>query len=99
MSRYLHQDKFARCEHCGGIRGASSRPLTRKQSALYDFLYDEINTRGIAPSFEEIARAFNYASLATVHEHLDNLERKGWIKRRYNTSRAIECLVPMEAVA
>jgi repressor LexA len=30
--------------------------------------------------------------LATVHEHLTNLERKGYIKRSYNESRAIEIL-------
>ena len=44
------------------------------------------------PSFEEIAGQFNYNSLATVHEHLSNLERKGYIKRSYNESRAIEIL-------
>lgn len=94
MSRYSHGDISARCEHCGGIRGATAQPLTKKQEAMYDFLSDEISTRGIAPSFEEIARAFHYASLATVHEHLDNLARKGWIKRVYNEARSIECLVP-----
>jgi repressor LexA len=51
---------------------------------------------GYAPSFEEIAEHFNYNSLATVHEHLSNLERKGYIKRSYNESRAIEIL-PSEA--
>jgi repressor LexA len=30
--------------------------------------------------------------LATVHEHLSNLERKGYIRRSYNESRAIEIL-------
>ena len=30
--------------------------------------------------------------MATVHEHLSNLERKGYIKRSYNESRAIEIL-------
>ena len=50
------------------------------------------------PSFEEIAEQFNYNSLATVHEHLSNLERKGYIKRSYNESRSIEIL-PSEAFA
>ena len=49
-------------------------------------------SNGYAPSFEEIAEQFNYNSLATVHEHLSNLERKGYIKRSYNESRAIEIL-------
>ncbi|HEY4129892.1 MAG TPA: transcriptional repressor LexA, partial [Gemmatimonadaceae bacterium] len=51
---------------------------------------------GFAPSFEEIAENFSYNSLATVHEHLTNLERKGYIKRNYNESRAIE-IMPTEA--
>ena len=51
---------------------------------------------GYAPSFEEIAESFNYNSLATVHEHLSNLERKGYITRSYNESRAITIL-PSEA--
>jgi repressor LexA len=67
-------------------------PLTKRQREILSFLgsYDEAN--GYAPSFEEIAEQFNYNSLATVHEHLTNLERKGYIRRHYNESRAIEIL-------
>lgn len=67
-------------------------PLTKRQREILSFLsaYNEEN--GFAPSFEEIASRFNYNSLATVHEHLTNLERKGYIKRSYNESRAIEIL-------
>jgi len=66
--------------------------LTKRQREILSFLsaYNEAN--GYAPSFEEIASQFNYNSLATVHEHLSNLERKGYIKRSYNESRAIEIL-------
>jgi repressor LexA len=46
----------------------------------------------VTPSFEEIAEAFNYNSLATVHEHLSNLDRKGYIRKSFNESRAIEIL-------
>lgn len=67
-------------------------PLTRRQREILSFLADHFETKGIAPSFEEIASRFNYNSLATVHEHLTNLERKGYIRRKYNESRAIEIL-------
>ena len=50
--------------------------------------------QGYAPSFEEIAEQFGFQSLATVHEHLTNLERKGYIRRSYNESRSIEVLPP-----
>ncbi len=69
-------------------------PLTRKQREILDFLSEAIQDQGFAPSFEEIAERFGYQSLATVHEHLTNLERKGYIRRNYNESRAIEVLPP-----
>jgi repressor LexA len=69
-------------------------PLTRKQREILDYLTESIGGQGFAPSFEEIAERFGYQSLATVHEHLTNLERKGYIRRNYNESRAIELLPP-----
>ncbi|MEP6690203.1 MAG: transcriptional repressor LexA [Gemmatimonadaceae bacterium] len=71
-------------------------PLTKKQRQILSYLGNYTEANGYAPSFEEIAQEFNYNSLATVHEHLTNLERKGYIKRAYNESRAIEIL-PSEA--
>ena len=70
--------------------------LTKRQREILTFLDSYSEANGYAPSFEEIADQFNYSSLATVHEHLTNLERKGYIKRSYNESRAIEIL-PSEA--
>ena len=67
-------------------------PLTRRQSEILTYLQRHIQDQGYAPSFEEIAEHFGFQSLATVHEHLTNLERKGYIRRSYNESRAIEIL-------
>src|SRR5262249_38841946 len=67
-------------------------PLTKRQREILNFLGTYAEDNGYAPSFEEIAAHFNYNSLATVHEHLSNLERKGYIRRSYNESRAIEIL-------
>src|SRR3954469_7198425 len=67
-------------------------PLTKRQHEILTYLAGYSEANGYAPSFEEIAQQFNYNSLATVHEHLSNLERKGYIKRSYNESRAIEIL-------
>jgi repressor LexA len=66
--------------------------LTKRQREILNYLGAYAEENGYAPSFEEIARQFNYNSLATVHEHLSNLERKGYIKRSFNESRAIEIL-------
>ncbi|HSG07071.1 MAG TPA: transcriptional repressor LexA [Longimicrobiales bacterium] len=65
-------------------------PLTKRQKEILDYIEGFIAERGYAPSFEEIAESFGYSSLATVHEHLSNLERKGYIRKSYNESRSIE---------
>ncbi len=70
--------------------------LTKRQREILNYLSAYSDQNGYAPSFEEIAEQFSYSSLATVHEHLSNLERKGYIRRSYNESRAIEIL-PSEA--
>jgi len=69
-------------------------PLTKRQREILDYLEGQIRAHGYAPSFEEIAEHFRFQSLATVHEHLSNLERKGFIRRSYNESRSIEILPP-----
>jgi repressor LexA len=68
--------------------------LTKRQNEILAYLRAAIAEQGYAPSFEEIAEQFSFASLATVHEHLTNLERKGYIRRQYNESRSIEVLPP-----
>ena len=69
-------------------------PVTRRQREILDFITAHLDEKGYAPSFEEIARQFGFHSLATVHEHLTNLERKGYIRRAHNESRAIEIVPP-----
>lgn len=69
-------------------------PLTKRQSQILEYLQQHINTHSYAPSFEEIAEQFGFQSLATVHEHLTNLERKGYIRREFNESRAIQVMPP-----
>jgi repressor LexA len=71
--------------------------LTKRQREILTYLSNYSEEHGYAPSFEEIATQFNYNSLATVHEHLTNLERKGYIKRAYNESRGIE-LMPSDVL-
>jgi repressor LexA len=68
--------------------------LTRRQKEVRDYLEDFIATHGYAPTLEEIGAHFGLSSLATVHKHLSNLERKGLITRKWNLSRAIEIPPP-----
>ena len=64
--------------------------LTKRQREMLDFIEGFVRFRGYSPSFEEIAQSFGYRSLATVHEHLSNLQAKGYIRKNYNESRSIE---------
>jgi repressor LexA len=64
--------------------------LTRRQKEILDFIESFLDAHGYSPSFEEIAEEFGFRSLATVHEHLSNLEAKGYIRKSYNESRSIE---------
>ena len=69
--------------------------MTRRQKEILDFLNRYIETNGYAPTIEETAGHFGLRSLATVHKHLTNLQKKGLVKRDWNRSRALE-LVPSE---
>lgn len=64
--------------------------LTKKQRQILDYVDSFVESYGYSPSYEEIAQAFNYSSLATVHEHLTNLEQKGFLRKNYNKSRSLE---------
>jgi repressor LexA len=68
--------------------------LTKRQRQVYDFLADFVQKHGYSPSFEEIGEGLRLSSLATVHKHITNLEKKGLLKRDYNRSRSIDLLPP-----
>ncbi|MBA2244300.1 MAG: transcriptional repressor LexA, partial [Gemmatimonadetes bacterium] len=74
-------------------------PLTKRQREILDYVESFIDTSGYSPSFEEIADHFNYSSLATVHEHLSNLEAKGLLRKNYNRSRSLEVVRSEGALA
>ena len=66
--------------------------VTRRQKEVLDFLESFVTRNGYSPSFEEIGDGLGLSSLATVHKHVSNLEKKGLLKRDYNRSRSIDVL-------
>lgn len=64
--------------------------LTKRQRQLLDLIADFRDEQGYCPSYEEIARGLQLASLATVHKHITALEHKGYLKRGFNQSRSLE---------
>ena len=67
------------------------QPLTKRQREILDYLNDFILQHGYAPSLEEIGKRFSLSSLATVHKHLTNLQRRA-SSAAWNRSRSVELL-------
>jgi repressor LexA len=66
--------------------------LYKRQRELLEFLKQFIHKHGYSPTLQEIADAMNLSSLATVHEHLQSLVKKGLVKRYEGAVRGIEIL-------
>src|SRR5690349_17641308 len=64
--------------------------LTKRQKQVLDFIANFVDEQGYCPSYEEIARGLELASLATVHKHISVLETKSYLKRGFNQSRSLE---------
>src|SRR5258708_6706615 len=47
-----------------------TEPMTKQQHLVYGFVRDFLATHEYAPTLEEISRALELSSLATVHKHL-----------------------------
>lgn len=68
--------------------------VTRRQREVLDFIAGFVEKNGYSPSFEEIAHGLDLKSLATVHKHITNLQKKGMLQRAHNRSRSIDILQP-----
>ena len=64
--------------------------LYKRQRQIVDFIAQYIQKNGFAPTLKEIAGSIGVSSLATVHEHLQALQRKNVIKKHEGTVRGIE---------
>lgn len=54
--------------------------LTKKQSEILEFIRNHIAENSYAPTYREIADAFDLSSPATVHQHVQMLIEKGYLK-------------------
>lgn len=66
--------------------------LYRRQEQILGFLKQYIKAHGSAPTLQLIADALGVSSLATVHEHLATLERKGLLRRKNGHARSMELI-------
>lgn len=69
--------------------------LTKRQRQILDYITEFNDKNGYAPSLREIGNYLDLSSPATIHAHIDNLKKKGFLRTSYNEARSIE-LVPNE---
>jgi repressor LexA len=67
-----------------------SQMLTERQREIYDFVVRYADRQGYPPTVREIGEAVGLASPSTVHAHLANLERAGYLRRDPTKPRALE---------
>jgi repressor LexA len=66
--------------------------LYKRQKQILDYISQYIQMNGTSPTLQEIADAMGLSSLATVHEHLQALVKKGVIRRFEGAVRGIEII-------
>lgn len=74
--------------------GYVMKPITKRQQAILKFIKAEIDKRGYPPSVREIGIAVGLSSTASVHNQLNQLEKKGFIRKDKSTTRGIVILSP-----
>lgn len=63
---------------------------TKKQRELLSFIEGFIVAHGYGPSYREIMHSVGYKSVSTVATHVDNLIKKGHLRKRDRSARSLE---------
>jgi repressor LexA len=64
--------------------------LTARQRQILDCIESSMRDRGYPPSVREIGEAVGLTSPSTVHNHLNTLQKRGYLRRDPSKPRAIE---------
>lgn len=64
--------------------------LTGRQNAILEFIRESVRENGYPPSYRDICSAVKLKSTSSVHKHLSDLEKLGYIRRDPSKPRAIE---------
>src|SRR2546423_370978 len=63
--------------------------LTPRQRRIVAFIRETLKERGYPPTVREIGEAVGLTSSSSVHSQLENLERKGYLRKDPTKPRAI----------
>lgn len=72
---------------------------TKRQRELLGFIEEFIGSNGYSPSYREIMAGLNYTSVATVSLHVNNLIKRGHLKKRDHSARSLEIVKPSDQPA
>lgn len=67
-------------------------PLTKRQKELLDYIKVFRQLNGYSPSLTDIKDHFNLSAISTVHEHIENLKQKGYIRKEINQARSVRAV-------
>ena len=70
--------------------------LTTQQEKMLDKIKQYVVRHGYTPTVRELCQEMDLSSTATVQVHLNNLEKKGYIRKEESKNRTIEILVDNE---
>jgi repressor LexA len=70
--------------------------LTERQTKILNYIREVTKTRNYPPSVREIGENVGLSSSSTVHNHLNQLERRGLIKRDPSKSRTVQLVQDAE---
>ncbi len=71
--------------------------LTDRQARILDYIRQVTRVRNYPPSVREIGEAVGLSSSSTVHNHLNQLERRGLIRRDPSKSRTVQLVKDVES--
>ena len=64
--------------------------LYKRQKQILEFISQYIQKNSFSPTLQEIADAMSLSSLATVHEHLQTLSKKGVLRKYEGSVRGLD---------
>jgi predicted RNA-binding protein with RPS1 domain len=67
-------------------------PLSTKERSVLEFIENELVSKGLSPSYQEICDHFGFASFNSVQNYLKQLSAKGYVELPQNQKRAIHIL-------
>jgi SOS-response transcriptional repressor LexA len=70
---------------------------TKKQRELLTFIEEFIGEHGYSPSYREIMTGKGYTSVASVALHVNNLIKRGHLKKRDHSARSLEVVISSDS--